>query len=224
MPKLKPETLQARRRQILDAAEACFGRAGFHQTTMQDICTQAQLSAGAVYSHFASKEDLIAGIAARESAEIANRLSQAANSHDILQALSDVAEHYTVVEPHDKNRLFMEIGCESTRNETVGKTFADLDHTILSSLTALIEKAAHDGRIKPDLPPETVGRLIQIIGDGFCWRRAIEPDFDSRAHLPAVVDLIGYLIKPVEHPLPVKLPEVDEPATAGQAHGEKETA
>ena len=47
MPKVLPEYLELRRQQILDAAAACFSRRGFHQTTMQDICTEAGLSPGA---------------------------------------------------------------------------------------------------------------------------------------------------------------------------------
>ena len=62
MPKLKPDTQRARREHILDAAEQCFARAGFHRTTMQDICRDAAVSPGALYVYFASKEDLIAGI------------------------------------------------------------------------------------------------------------------------------------------------------------------
>ena len=52
--------LEARRQQILDAAEACFSRQGFHQTSMQAICSEAGLSPGAVYRYFSSKEDIIA--------------------------------------------------------------------------------------------------------------------------------------------------------------------
>jgi TetR/AcrR family transcriptional regulator, repressor for uid operon len=65
MPKLKPETQQARRESILDAAEMCFARSGFHRSTMQDICKAAGISPGALYVYFASKEDLIAGIVDR---------------------------------------------------------------------------------------------------------------------------------------------------------------
>ena len=54
MPKLKPETQLARREHILDAAERCFAKAGFHRTTMQDICKTADVSAGALYVHFDS--------------------------------------------------------------------------------------------------------------------------------------------------------------------------
>jgi hypothetical protein len=46
MPKVTEAHLEARRRQIVDAAAACFSQRGFHQTTMQDICKQAALSPG----------------------------------------------------------------------------------------------------------------------------------------------------------------------------------
>jgi AcrR family transcriptional regulator len=55
MPKVTEAHLEARRQQILDAALACFSRRGFHQSTMQDICQEAELSPGAVYRYFRSK-------------------------------------------------------------------------------------------------------------------------------------------------------------------------
>jgi len=55
MPKLKPEVQTARREHILDAAETCFARAGFHRTTMHDICKEASVSPGALYVYFDSK-------------------------------------------------------------------------------------------------------------------------------------------------------------------------
>ena len=44
MPKVLPEYLETRRREILDAAAACFARDGFHQASMQDICIEADRS------------------------------------------------------------------------------------------------------------------------------------------------------------------------------------
>ena len=58
-PKVSEQHVEARRKQILDAAFACFAREGFHQTTMQEICREAGLSPGAVYSYFNSKEEII---------------------------------------------------------------------------------------------------------------------------------------------------------------------
>ena len=60
--------LQADRRdEILVAAQACFARAGFHQTSMQEICAEAGMSPGNLYRYFRSKEDIIAGIAEARS-------------------------------------------------------------------------------------------------------------------------------------------------------------
>lgn len=199
MPKLKPETLEARRRQILDAAEVCFASAGFHRTTMQHICSRAGLSAGAVYSHFDSKEDLIAGIAEREAREFADNLAAAtAHSGNLLAALEELAEHYTIRESEQKNRLFMEIGCESTRNPTVGETFRQLDQSILDNVRHMLAQAEAQGHIAPELGADKVSRLIQLLGDGLCWRRAVEPAFDVRAYLPAILAMIAGLVRPVD--------------------------
>ena len=96
MPKLKPDIQRARREHILDAAEQCFARAGFHRTTMHDICREAGVSPGALYVYFDSKEALIAGIAERDRAEFAERLAALADAPDFLQALKELGEHYFV--------------------------------------------------------------------------------------------------------------------------------
>ncbi|GIH20861.1 TetR/AcrR family transcriptional regulator [Rugosimonospora africana] len=62
MPKVSDAHRQARRREILDAAAACFARQGFHRTSMQDIVRESGISAGLVYRYFAGKDDVIAAI------------------------------------------------------------------------------------------------------------------------------------------------------------------
>ena len=51
-----------RRKQILRAALACFGEAGFANTTMEDIRRRSGASNGSIYHHYASKEGLAAAI------------------------------------------------------------------------------------------------------------------------------------------------------------------
>ena len=70
MPKVTEEHIEARRRQILDAALACFSRNGFHQTTINDICEEANLSAGAIYNYFDSKDSMIAECCTHGQTEI----------------------------------------------------------------------------------------------------------------------------------------------------------
>ena len=58
MPKLKPETLAARKAHILQAALTRFASTGYHQTTMDDIVQEAGLSKGSIYTYFESKKTL----------------------------------------------------------------------------------------------------------------------------------------------------------------------
>ena len=60
MPKVTQAHIDARRKQIIEAAQACFSRQGFHQTSIQDICKEAELSPGAVYRYFPGKVQIIA--------------------------------------------------------------------------------------------------------------------------------------------------------------------
>ena len=71
VPRVSAEHLTARRQQILDAARVCFLRNGFHQTSMQDVIREANLSVGAVYRYFPSKTDLITAIAEQVIEQIA---------------------------------------------------------------------------------------------------------------------------------------------------------
>ena len=197
MPKLKPDTQRARREAILDAAELCFARSGFHRCTMQEICTEAGISPGALYVYFASKEDLIAGLAERDRGEFQERLAPLNNAADVLQALRVMGEQYFVEEPVHKRLMCIELGVESTRNEKVGEIYRSVDRFVHDSFRALFERMNDEGRIAPDLDIATLAGLFAIIGDGMMWRRAIDPDFKPEKLLPAVTALVGSLLNPV---------------------------
>ena len=198
MPKLKPDTQRARREAILDAAERCFARSGFHRCTMQEICKEAGISPGALYVYFASKESLIAGLAERDRAEFQSRFADLATAPDFLQALSVIGEQYFVDEPAEKRLMCVEIGVESTRNPQVGETFRAVDSFVNDSFASLFQRLAAEGRIAPELDVATIAKVFAVIGDGMIWRRAVDPDFDGRALMPAIVMLVGKLLNPVE--------------------------
>ena len=197
MPKLKPETQHARRERILDAAERCFARSGFHRCTMQEICKEAGISPGALYVYFASKEDLIAGITERDRRKLADELADLAGARDLLSALARLGEHYAVEEPHYKRVLCVEIGCEATRNAAVGEIYRSVDDFCRQSFVQLFENARADGRIEPEEDPRMLAEVVALIGDGLFWRRAVHPDFDAQKILPVIVRLVSTLLNPV---------------------------
>ena len=112
MPKLAPQTQAARRERILAAAERCFIEKGFHPATMADICREAGVSPGALYTYFVSKEELIAGLCEREKERFAQELAAIAGATGFLAALQSLAEQYCCNEPAGKVRLHIEIAAE----------------------------------------------------------------------------------------------------------------
>jgi len=198
MPKLKPDTQRARREHILDAAEVCFARAGFHRTTMQDICKEALISPGALYIYFASKEDLIAGIAERDRAEFQERFAEVSAAPEFMKALSSLGQHYFSEEPAYKRTMCIEIGLESTRNPKVGEIYGSVDRFVSESFEKLFARLAAEGRIAPELDIPTVAKVFSLIGDGMFYRRAVDPQFDADKIVPAAMALVAKLLNPTE--------------------------
>lgn len=199
MPKLKPDTQRARREHILDAAMTCFARGGFHATTMQDICKGAGVSPGAVYVYFDSKEALIAGLCERDRAEFAERFAKLSAAPDFIEALTAIGEHYFIDEHPDRQRFVVEMGVESTRNPRIREIFMSVDKYCSDSFEALFHRLKDQGRIAPRMPIPVLARVFNVLGDGMFWRRAIDPKTDMREILPAITELVGYMLNPVEH-------------------------
>jgi AcrR family transcriptional regulator len=63
MPKISESQRQARREQIARAAVEQFAARGIHSTSMANIVEGSGLSFGAIYTHFASKDEIIAYVA-----------------------------------------------------------------------------------------------------------------------------------------------------------------
>ncbi len=51
-----------RRQQLLDTARMVFARSGFHETSMNDVATEAGVTKPVLYQHFASKRDLFQAV------------------------------------------------------------------------------------------------------------------------------------------------------------------
>ena len=202
MPKLKPETHAARRTAILDAAEICFARSGFHATSVQDICKAANVSSGALYIYFKSKESLIAGICERNRHEFAERFAMLSSAPDFLSALKALGGQYLVDEPVYKRVLCVEIGAEATRNTEISNLFQSIDRDVENSFMQLFERLHAEGRIAPAIEISNLTSILMMLGDGLFWRRAINPDLDIEANLKAVVDVIGMLTNPVANEQP----------------------
>jgi TetR/AcrR family transcriptional regulator, repressor for uid operon len=200
MPKLKPATQALRRDHILDVAERCFAIAGFHRTTMHDICREAHVSPGALYVHFDSKEALIEGLCGRDRAQLTERLEALSAAPDFLTALRTLGTHYFVDEPAHKRLFVAEMAVESTRNPRVATIYRAVDAFCLQSFERLFENLIASGRIAPGLDAASVARVFHLVGEGLFWRRAVHPDFDFDEIHGGLMTMIERLLNPQPAP------------------------
>lgn len=68
-----------RRAELLDIAETLFQRDGYASTAVEDIVRAAGVAKGTFYHYFRSKEEVLAGLAARLVATMAERLGEVAH-------------------------------------------------------------------------------------------------------------------------------------------------
>src|SRR5690606_3122603 len=102
----------------MDAAIVCFRRRGFHQASMQEICAEAGISAGALYRYFGSKADIIGAIAEESRAEGDVAFLRAAEKFGFLEALLTSARDF-LQKIVDDGPLVADIMGEALRDESI---------------------------------------------------------------------------------------------------------
>jgi len=190
VPKVLPEYLELKRQQILDAAAACFARRGFHQTTMQDICTHAELSPGAVYRYFHSKDEIIEAACQAiqgQSLDATNEAMERGSTQEVLEELLRLffleledllsAEHCA---------LNVELIAEAPRSEAVRDMLQAKLHVISEQFASFVSKAQARGDINPDLEPESVARTMIGLFHGFITQKLVEPDLDVQGYCAVI--------------------------------------
>jgi AcrR family transcriptional regulator len=183
-----------RRAEILSAAQRCFARMGFHQTSMQQICAEAGMSPGNLYRYFPSKEAIIAGITERDRADVSAQLASTEFTSDFFATFAALARHHFVERSADEVGLCAEIMAESRRNPTIAKIMQDFDAEVRERLVTMLRAAAERGDIANNIDFEAVVAMMMVIADGVWWRRAVDPRFDAEAVLPIFMDVTRHML------------------------------
>jgi TetR/AcrR family transcriptional regulator, repressor for uid operon len=184
-----------RRAEILAAAQRCFVRSGFHGASMQEICAEAGMSPGNLYRYFPSKEALIAGIAERDRAEVAQQFARADLSHGLFAVLEGMAHHHFAERPREQVLLCTEVMAEARRHPELSRISASFDADVRKWLAALLRAAVERGDIPVDVDLDGVITMLMVIADGVWWRRALDPEFDPEAVLPIFMDITRHMLR-----------------------------
>src|ERR1700742_686995 len=157
MPKVKPETSLARRDEILAAAEICFARQGFHQSTIRDVIKESGLSAGCIYGHFATKEDLIRAMGEKRHARDAVLLSPRDETRDPIATIRAIAREFLIdlqkPEGLRTRRIGLQLWAEALRSkEALTQVKAGI-HGPIAVIVMMLQRGPVLGLVNKDLDP-----------------------------------------------------------------------
>jgi AcrR family transcriptional regulator len=184
MPKISQSRRDSRRRQILDAALACFSEDGFHQAGMAAIVQRSGLSHGAVYGYFASKDDIIEALAADRHLVEAVLNSVPQRCEDPIEGLHQLVHAYADWLNDPTGMLGRRVGvhgwAEALRNDRVKACIVGGIDSPRATITTLVARAQRSGQLPNELSADAIARSLIALFQGFVlqvtWGEKIDVD------------------------------------------------
>ncbi|WP_211474125.1 TetR/AcrR family transcriptional regulator [Collimonas humicola] len=231
-PQSPTQRADQKRVDILKSAGKCFRKNGFHQTSMQEICTEVGLGPGAVYRYFTSKDAIIAAMAEDERRQARTMLSEFHDTDDLPQALSAItrafAQRYAAVSDAG---LMTEIYAEGLRSKRVGAVIKKAETEWVDGLADMLRTAQERGQIDTALDAQQAALLLTAMWDGIVIRQAYTQEvpegmlalFDDMLKRWLSTATVGSKrVKPAPAPAPKKAPAAPQFDFAPEPEAEPE--
>ncbi|MBV8114296.1 MAG: helix-turn-helix transcriptional regulator [Silvibacterium sp.] len=193
---VRTEETQAR---ILDAAEAVFSEQGFDKTQLEEVAARAGYTRGAIYAHYASKEDLFLALMEQRVLTKLNRMRQVIEAEPLMSKRPGIFREWIAAQAgdHTWGTLMLEFKLYALRRpesrekllhmydlmtKASGKDFVE------SLFGANLDKAA---RAAAERRLVILGALLSAVNLESLFR----PKLMSKQHVQPVLDeLFGALI------------------------------
>lgn len=196
------------RERLLRAAAYAFQSQGFEGTRVADIAAAAGVSNGALYSHFASKAELLAEALRDHGSDELAALFLDDPDHTVVDLLVTLG-HGLTERPPEHGALVVESLVAARRDRDVAQMMGGHLRERDDWLIELIRKGQAEGAVDPGLSPEVVSRycLMLLLGSILLPAAGLPPvDGDDWA---ALITRLGAALRP--HPTAEPVPGGHEP-------------
>jgi AcrR family transcriptional regulator len=175
----RTERREKTRQDLLNAAETCFVTRGFHATSVDEVAERAGYTKGAVYSNFASKEDLFFGVYQRRVDHVLTDVVPGLREVGAERAFDWFATGTIQRRESDDGWLaaFFEFWAHVLRHPELRARFAASHTRFLKPLTDGVRQlAAERGRsLRSDLTPFQVALCWNAMEVGLGLERLTQP-------------------------------------------------
>ncbi len=179
----KRETKEIRRQQILESAIRCISKHGYHQTTMDDIASEAALSKGSLYWYFKSKEEILADICKLQCDEHLQILSAFSEQNMPVKELAlktgDKILESLINEP-DQCKMSFEFWALTDENKQVKEAHSGVHKIWQETVSNLIKSGIKKGEIKPNVNVKELSIALLAIFDGIIIAYSIDKSLNVK--------------------------------------------
>jgi AcrR family transcriptional regulator len=182
------------RRAILDAAREAFVRLGFERATNSDIAAAANVTAAAMYRHFASKADLYAAVVHEALADITPRLRSAvASQPSVRAAFRAVIGQLDSLNEQRRGtaRLLSSLPTEMQRHPQIAQRMLADPGQIYTIITELVEAGVNKGEIAREKAQRVISVMIATFMGVSAYSNALGPGLATHA-IAGFVDLLDH--------------------------------
>lgn len=170
--------LQTRER-LLEAAALVFSRRGFHAASVEEIAEEAGFSKGAVYSNFASKEELFLVLLDRhleaELQSVASQFAQKSYSNKAEGESPGLSFAAQLEERRSWTVLIIEFILYALRHPSVQQQLAERYRAARDELASLLRRVAQAETDSSAYPAEYVAWALLALGTGLALQAYLEP-------------------------------------------------
>lgn len=151
------------REQILDVSARLFIEKGYEKTSIQDIINELQMSKGAVYHHFKSKEEILHGVLDRKFLRVSSEINRIILSKKDLTALEKLRMVFMYSINDNESRL-MDISIKSKCKDPyfILGNIEEMMNRVVPIIRDIVEMGQIDGSLKSEYPQEVAEVIIML--------------------------------------------------------------
>jgi len=164
------------KKKIIEGAEILFTENGYDSTTVQNICNKAEISKGAFFYHFPTKEFLFLEILDKYLSELDKRMNEIEKkSKNTLRAMEEmvIILEEIFITSEGKFTIFLEFLRKASKETEIMKKISYQFQKYKKYVYEMIEKGKREGNIKKEIDSEFISQLIISLAIGMILKRSL---------------------------------------------------
>jgi TetR/AcrR family transcriptional regulator, transcriptional repressor of aconitase len=185
MPRVSQHQLDARRREILAGARACFARYGYEGATVRRLEEETGLSRGAIFHHFKDKDSLFLAVAEDDTAAMVATVA----AHGLVQVMRDLLNS-----PDMSGWLGtqLELSRRLRTDPDFARRWAARSAAITTATRQRLSRQRQADVLREDVDVDTLAQFLELAYDGLVLRLATGQPADD---LGPVLDLVEEAVR-----------------------------